>query len=54
MELPEDPDYILNPYLHTTSVPQLFYQSPQGWPGLTRAILVKYMQATQRGVITPT
>ena len=32
---------------NTTSVPTLFYQSPQDWPGLTRATLVKYVQVTQ-------
>ncbi len=37
----EDPDPSVS---CTTSVPTLFYQSPQDWPGLTRANLVKFAQ----------
>jgi hypothetical protein len=37
----EDPDPSVS---YTTSVPTLFYQSPQHWPGLSRATLVKYIQ----------
>ena len=40
-------DLILISYLSTTSVLTLFYQSPQAWLSLTRAILVKYIQVTQ-------
>ena len=43
----EDPDPSVS---YTTSIPMLFYQSPQDWPGPTRATLVKYIQ-NQHGVV---